>query len=293
MFAGLPSRGHGEYFRDLFQITRCVSLPPRDGSPGGHPLNRHLLLCLGPLTDLCHDFLASADTLHLHSVWVICDLWQTGSGGGWSPCALGSCSWRPLLSRLPCPNSILHSPFLLWRCCPFFSLFWFLSWMMSFFFYLFFFSSFLILSYLLHALHHHPLLPSLSSPPSLPFFSISQHPGTRRELAHQEYTNTGFEYFLWWERRVREPLRSIKSVGPSSNQYCPWLHHSWQELSELSMAALLTQTSKDFSPYLSCSLCWHNPRFGVSHLLSNLGRGQWKGGANREADPSNLTALVS
>ena len=168
MFAGLPSRGHGEYFRDLFQITHCVSLPPRDGSPGGHPLNRHLLLCLGPLTDLCHDFLASADTLHLHSVWVICDLWQTGSGGGWSPCALGSCSWRPLLSRLPCPNSILHSPFLLWRCCPFFSLFWFLSWMMSFFFYLFFFSSFLILSYLLHALHHHPLLPFLSSPHPFP-----------------------------------------------------------------------------------------------------------------------------
>lgn len=52
MFAGLPSRGHREYFRDLFQITHCVSLPPRDGSPGGHPLNRHLLLlCLGLLTD--------------------------------------------------------------------------------------------------------------------------------------------------------------------------------------------------------------------------------------------------
>lgn len=54
------------------------------------------------------------------------------------------------------------------------------------------------------------LLPDSFSPPSL-------GPVDRGEcLAHQEYTSTGFEYFLWWERRVREPLRSSKSVGPIS-----------------------------------------------------------------------------
>ena len=182
--------------------------------------------------------------------------------------------------------SILHSPFLLWRSVSLCFLSWFLSrkWCFSLSALFLFSYSFLFISCSspLSSVSYSPFLPR---PPSLPFFSISQHLGTRRELAHQEYTNTGFEYFLWWERRVREPLRSIKSVGPSSNQYCPWLHHSWQELSELSMAALLTQTSKDFSLNLSCSLCWHSPRFGVSHLLSNLERGQWRGGVNGRAGP--------
>lgn len=54
-------------------------------------------------------------------------------------------------------------------------------------------------------------------PPAGSFSPLSLGPVDRGEcLAHQEYTSTGFEYFLWWERRVREPLRSSKSVGPIS-----------------------------------------------------------------------------
>lgn len=136
-------------------------------------------------------------------------------------------------------------------------------------------------------------LPSFYYCPFLSSPSLPPAAGNCRELAHQEYTNTGFEYFLWWERRVREPLRSSKSMGPSSNQYCLLLHQSWQELPERSIEAGHIQTSEDFFPHLFCSP--PNTDQDSASLISwaTWGGVNGEGGASGGADPSNLIALVS
>lgn len=205
------------------------------------------------------------------------------AGGQVAGCSRSQCIWGAALGGFPSSSSLPPSLSLLWRSFPFFFslvsspssltclIFFFLT--SSFFLSPLFssspftvFSVYSILSTLLP-------ITLLSSPP--PFLPPAA--GNCKELAHQEYTNTGFEYFLWWERRLREPLRSSKSVGPSSNQCCLLLHQSGQELSKPSIEAGHIQTSEDFFLNLFCSPRQHSPGFGVSHLLSNLGRGQWRG----------------
>lgn len=195
----------------------------------------------------------------------------------WELCSRSQCVWGAALGGFPVSScgpkrSLPPSSSLLWR--SFFSFFFLpcplsqfpsfvcltssfsLSLLSSPSSSILFFSVYSILSTL-------ALLCLLPPPPSLP-------PAVRncRELAHQEYTNTGFEYFLWWERRVREPLRSSKSVGPSSNQYCLLLHQSWQELPELSIEAGHIQTSEDFFLHLFLSPRQHRPGFRIRRLSS-------------------------
>lgn len=295
-------------FRDVFQVIQCALLPR------SHVLNKHLspvpwpppnALLLWASTCLRDQSSTPLQTPSGPScTWVIYDLWWQGTGCSRSWCVLGSHGSRALLSYLLLGSqfALVPSPFLLWRCFPCLSLLSSPSSVSSFSFpplhsFPFFlccslplFSSspvYSILSTLVLAL----LLSFLSS--SLPRFSLSQtqRKGSLGELAHQEYTNTGFEYFLWRERRVREPLRSSTSGGPISNWYPLELHKSWRELRKFSMTALAAQTS-DFP------LHWFGPepttpRFGVSQLLSNLGRGQWREGALKRNNPGFLDSVAA
>lgn len=194
--------------------------------------------------------------------WVIYDLRRQGMGCSRSWCVLGSYWSRTLLSYLLLGSqfAFLPSPLFLWRCFPFFSLLSSPSSLSSFSFSpLHFFPVFLCCSLSLFSSSclFYPLHPCPRSITLLPFLPISPallplpepEKGELGDLAHQEHTNTGFEYFLWWERRVREPLRSSTSVGPISNWYPLVLHKSWRELPKFAMTALAAQTS-DFP------LCW-------------------------------------
>lgn len=208
----------------------------------------------------------------------------------------------PISSSL-CPNShcfLSISPLKI--CSPFFSFFppFPVTSLVSFFLAVLFLCSSLVL--ILFCLSSPPL-PSLCCSLFLSSLIFSlllplPAPGNRRELAHQEHTNTGFEYFLCRERRVREPFRSSKSMGLSSSPQ--WL---WLRLSELSMAALQVDL-RDFPLHLSCPTRRHQQRSGVSHLLSNLeqgwglgcqwrGRSHWRGGSLQPNSPGFLDGLVT
>lgn len=131
-------------------------------------------------------------------------------------------------------------------------------------------------------------------PPARSFSPPSLGPLDRGEcLAHQEYTSTGFEYFLWWERRVREPLRSSKSVGPISYHCSLQSKHSWQVLLNVPIPAPACpsweQTELPSAPVQFCVT-----RTKILRLSSpkQPGRGHSEGGANERRGFFPVTNLI-